>query len=114
MLGPAEDGGWWALALRDPAHADGAARRSDVHIGHRALTVAALLARRLVATDRALRDVDTAADARAVAQRCPAGRFAAAVRDARRRGRGTGQGERRRAHTSGRRRTGGSHVWTAG
>jgi glycosyltransferase A (GT-A) superfamily protein (DUF2064 family) len=80
VIGPAEDGGWWALALRDPAQAavlrDIPMSTADTH----ALTVAALLARRLVvrATAR-LRDVDTVDDALAVARACPTGRFAAAV-----------------------------------
>jgi glycosyltransferase A (GT-A) superfamily protein (DUF2064 family) len=81
VLAPADDGGWWALALRDPHHA--AALRhvpmSQPDTGVR--TAAALRAHGLaVATGPALRDVDTAADARAVAAACPAGRFAAVVR----------------------------------
>ncbi|MDT5027795.1 MAG: uncharacterized protein QOE61_4221 [Micromonosporaceae bacterium] len=80
VIGPAEDGGWWALALRDPAQAavlrDIPMSTADTH----ALTVAALLARRLVVRPTArLRDVDTVDDALAVARACPTGRFAAAV-----------------------------------
>jgi glycosyltransferase A (GT-A) superfamily protein (DUF2064 family) len=80
VLGPAEDGGWWALALRDPF--DGAALRgvpvSTVDTG--ALTATALRERGLrVEYGPTLRDVDTAPDAVAVARLCPAGRFAAAV-----------------------------------
>ena len=80
VLGPAEDGGWWSLALRDPAQSavlrDIPTSTSDTH----ALTVAALLARRLVVRPTArLRDVDTVEDAHAVARACPHGRFAAAV-----------------------------------
>ena len=80
VVGPAEDGGWWALALRDPSEAtvlrDIPMSTSDTY----ALTVAALLARRLVVRPTArLRDVDTVDDARAVALACPTGRFAAAV-----------------------------------
>jgi rSAM/selenodomain-associated transferase 1 len=82
VFGPAHDGGWWALGLRDPAH--GAALRevpmSTPDTGRR--TLAALYARGLsVAMLPALRDVDVAADAYAVAQLCPESRFAAAVRD---------------------------------
>ena len=79
-IGPAEDGGWWGLALRDPSAA--AVLRgvpmSTSDTGR--LTVAALRGLGLrVATLPALRDVDTAADARAVAAVCPRSRFARAV-----------------------------------
>jgi uncharacterized protein len=82
VFGPAQDGGWWALGLRDPAH--GAALRevpmSTPDTGRR--TLAALYARGLsVAMLPTLRDVDVAADAYAVAQLCPESRFAAAVRE---------------------------------
>lgn len=80
-LGPAADGGWWLLALRDPSH--GVALRevpmSTSDTGAR--TLAALHGRGL--TVRLLdrhRDVDTAADARIVAALAPAGRFAREVR----------------------------------
>jgi uncharacterized protein len=81
VLAPAEDGGWWALALREPHHgrvlADVPTSRTDT--GRR--TVAALRAHGLrVAVAAALRDVDTAADARAVAAACRPGAFTAAVR----------------------------------
>ncbi|MEU7905744.1 DUF2064 domain-containing protein [Actinoplanes sp. NPDC049118] len=81
VLGLAEDGGWWALGLRDPAH--GQAIRdvpmSTPDTGAR--TLAVLRARGLrVAQLPALRDVDTWADAQAVAALCTAdSRFALAV-----------------------------------
>jgi glycosyltransferase A (GT-A) superfamily protein (DUF2064 family) len=79
VIGLAEDGGWWALGLRDPAR--GRALRdvpmSTTDTGR--LTLAALHGLRLHFLPT-LRDVDTSADARAVAELCPAGsRFAAAV-----------------------------------
>ena len=77
VLGPAPDGGYWAIGLRAPAAAvfdgvpmsvagTGAAQRRRLDaLGLRT----ALLA--------PLRDVDTIADARAVAAAAPEGRFAA-------------------------------------
>jgi uncharacterized protein len=82
VLGPARDGGWWALALRDPhdAQALHGVPMSTVDTG--ALTVAALAARGLrIGYAPTLRDVDTAPDAWAVAQACPHGGFARAVRE---------------------------------
>lgn len=81
VLGPAEDGGWWVLALRDPAHATVLAGVPMSRVDTGVLTLRALQGVGLhVATAPRLRDVDTAADAVAVAAICPSGRFAAAVR----------------------------------
>jgi glycosyltransferase A (GT-A) superfamily protein (DUF2064 family) len=81
VLGPAVDGGWWALGLRDP---DAAEVLRDVPMSTAAtgrLTRAGLLARGLrIAPLPTLPDVDDWATALAVAGDCPAGRFAHAVR----------------------------------
>jgi len=81
VLGGAEDGGWWALGLREPGHAEvlREVEMSTAETG--AATLSALERRGLrVASLRVLRDVDTAADARSVATICPDGsRFARAV-----------------------------------
>lgn len=80
VVGPALDGGWWALGLRDPRAAaviaDVPTSRDDT--GER--TVAALRAAGLrVGLLPPLTDVDTVADAVAVGAAAPRGRFAAAV-----------------------------------
>jgi glycosyltransferase A (GT-A) superfamily protein (DUF2064 family) len=73
VLGAAEDGGWWALGLRDPAHAavlrSIPTSRSDT--GARTLQALRDLGLR-VSLLPVLRDVDTVRDARAVAALCPA------------------------------------------
>ena len=80
VLGPAEDGGWWALALRDPATARVLSGVPMSTPDTCALTRRALHAYGLtVAYGPSLRDVDTAADAHAVAAAFPLGSFAATV-----------------------------------
>ncbi|GAA3350961.1 DUF2064 domain-containing protein [Amorphoplanes nipponensis] len=74
VLGPAEDGGWWSLGLRDPAHA-AVLRRIPTSLsdtGARTLQALRDLGLR-VSLLPVLRDVDTVTDARAVAALCPAG-----------------------------------------
>jgi uncharacterized protein len=80
VLAPAEDGGWWALALRDPQHA-AALRQVPMSTPDTAQwTVDALRSRGLrLRYGPVLRDVDTAEDALAVAAICPAGAFTRAV-----------------------------------
>lgn len=79
VLGPAPDGGWWVLALRDSSNA---APLATVPMStpttcadtYRALAVAGL---RVVSTAE-LRDVDAVRDAISIAEDAPATRFAAA------------------------------------
>ena len=79
VLGPAPDGGYWAIGLRAPdpevfagvpMSSAGTAAAQRERLAHLGLTVGEL---------EALRDVDTFADARAVAAQAPGTRFAAAV-----------------------------------
>jgi hypothetical protein len=81
VFGAAADGGWWVLGLRDPAHA-AILRSIPTSVPTTgANTLAALRGLGLrVAQVPVLRDVDTAADAHAVAALCRSGsRFTAAV-----------------------------------
>jgi uncharacterized protein len=76
VLGPAADGGWWVLALQDPAAAAGLAgvpmSRADTHDRTRDALAAA---GHTVLPARTLRDVDTADDADAVWAELTGGHF---------------------------------------
>lgn len=77
VLGPAADGGWWVLALRDPAAARAleGVRMSTDHTGPD--TRAALEAAGLSVVEApVLRDVDEVPDAGDVADEAPRSRFA--------------------------------------
>ena len=86
-LGLALDGGWWALALRDPAHAHIVAGVETSRDDTGRHTLGALRAGHpgrgpdLVLELPTLSDVDTADDAVTVAELVPNGRFARAVGD---------------------------------
>jgi glycosyltransferase A (GT-A) superfamily protein (DUF2064 family) len=80
LLGPAVDGGWWALALRDPRYADLIRQvptsRDDTGDRTRAALESAGLR---VGALPLLTDVDTMVDAHVVARACPGSRFATAL-----------------------------------
>ena len=83
VLGPAADGGWWALGLRRPAdaHVLRSVPMSRADTGE--LTLFALRGLGLrVAHLPVMSDVDTVADAAGVAALIPASRFAHAFREA--------------------------------
>ena len=77
VLGPAVDGGWWALGLRRPvdAHVLRAVPMSRPDTGARTLAALRSVGLR-VSTLPMLSDVDTMADAVLVAGQAPASRFA--------------------------------------
>jgi glycosyltransferase A (GT-A) superfamily protein (DUF2064 family) len=86
VLGRAEDGGWWVLALRDPARADVLADVPMSTPGTHDATRSALVGAGLrVGAGPELRDVDEAGDADAVATVAPGTRFARAWSKARER-----------------------------
>src|SRR4029079_3784918 len=80
VLGPASDGGWWAIGLRDgdPSVFDDVPMSAD-DTGERQATRLTALWWNCVELDQ-LRDIDTLADAEAVAAVTPWTRTAAALR----------------------------------
>jgi glycosyltransferase A (GT-A) superfamily protein (DUF2064 family) len=91
VLGPATDGGWWVLGLREPQAAQVLAHvpTSRPDTGRRTLHALRAAGLRVVLAPT-LRDVDTAADAVAVSRAAAGTRFAAAVRAVPALGRGRG------------------------
>lgn len=79
VLGPALDGGYWTIGLRDPDSAvfEGVPMSSDRTCAAQRQRLAALGLQ--VSTLPWLRDVDTIGDAHAVARECPESAFAAAL-----------------------------------
>lgn len=78
VLGPADDGGWWLLATRQPAVAECLVEvpMSRIDTGVRTMRALNAAGWRVGRTGR-LCDVDTARDAAAVARSAPTTRFAA-------------------------------------
>jgi hypothetical protein len=84
LLGPATDGGWWALGLRDPADAEALRPVPTSREDTGARTLRALRDHGLrVEALPTLSDVDTMPAAFAVAATAPGGRFATAVGEVR-------------------------------
>jgi uncharacterized protein len=80
VLGPADDGGYWAIGLRRPnPRVFAGVPMSTARTGRAQLERLGALGLR-TALLAPLRDVDTIADAAAVARLCPQSRFAAAYR----------------------------------
>lgn len=80
VLGPAWDGGWWALGLRDPGHAGVLVEVPMSQPDTARLTEKALLGiGASVALAEPLRDIDTIDDLYEVVQQCPGSRLARAV-----------------------------------
>ena len=79
VLGPALDGGYWTIGLRepDPAVFEGVPMSSHLTCEAQRRRLAELGLR--VATLPRMRDVDTVEDAHAVARACPGSAFAAAL-----------------------------------
>ncbi|RLV49078.1 DUF2064 domain-containing protein [Nocardioides mangrovicus] len=76
VLGPAEDGGWWVLALNDPGHAALVRDVPTSRVDTGRLTLEALSREIVVALGPHSYDVDTIDDARRSADDAPHTRFA--------------------------------------